>query len=413
MKICQVVLSKGWGGAETVAYELSRHQRDKGHRVSIILNQEIVHYYDALDNIEIFNIGPLYDPIALVKSIVFPKARSARKYDLQNRALLFFYAYLQEFLARVYWKRIRGRVRQFLSDKNPDVVHSHMSEGALFVSSLGDLQIPTVTTPHGEHYLGGVVPVHPLMIPLVAWRKRKFKEALERATMVTEVSGSMLREYAERGMHLEGKSVVISNGINLADIQRGSSQKSELKGEFKLLFPGGSKFVKGGDLLVTAMATLKGKIPNIHLYIALDVPKSHLLRRMVQQYGLEENVTFSGFLPIHDYRRLLNSVDVLVMPSRGEAFALACLEAMALGKPIVATKVGGIPDVVIHGRNGLLVNPNPDEIAQAILELHRNEELRRKMESNNLQDVAVFDWSGIVDQYLKVDSDLSGARTSS
>jgi glycosyltransferase involved in cell wall biosynthesis len=207
--------------------------------------------------------------------------------------------------------------------------------------------------------------------------------------------------------------VVISNGINLADIQRGSSQKSELKGEFKLLFPGGSKFVKGGDLLVTAMATLKGKIPNIHLYIALDVPKSHLLRRMVQQYGLEENVTFSGFLPIHDYRRLLNSVDVLVMPSRGEAFALACLEAMALGKPIVATKVGGIPDVVIHGRNGLLVNPNPDEIAQAILELHRNEELRRKMESNNLQDVAVFDWSGIVDQYLKVDSDLSGARTSS
>ncbi|MBN2098742.1 MAG: glycosyltransferase family 4 protein [Dehalococcoidia bacterium] len=410
MKICQVVLSKGWGGAETVVYELSRHLRDKGHSVSIVLNEEIVHYYDTLENVELFNIGPLYDPTALAKSIVAPKARSARECDPHNRALLLFYAYLQESLARVYWKRIRRQVRQFLSDKEFDVIHSHMSEGVLFVCSLGDLQTPTLTTPHGEHYLGGVVPVHPLMIPLAAWRKRKFKEALEKATAVTEVSASMLREYAERGINLEGKSVVISNGINIAEIQRGSSEKSEVKGEFTLLFPGGSKFVKGGDLLVTAMATLKGRIPNIHLYIALDVPKKHLLRKMVQQYGLEENVTFSGFLPIHDYRRLLNSVDVLVMPSRGEAFALACLEAMALGKPIVATKVGGIPDVVIQGRNGLLVNTNPDEIAQAILELHRNEDLRRRMESNNLQDVVVFDWSGIVDQYLQVERDLAESK---
>ena len=410
MRICHVVLSKGWGGAETVVYELSQHQTNKGHSVSIVLNQEIVHYYDTLGNVELFNIGPLYDPVALAKSIVFPKARPARKYDLHNRALLFFYAYLQELLARVYWKRIRGRVTQFFSDNNPDVIHSHMSEGALFVRSLGDLQIPTVATPHGEHYLGGVVPVHPLMLPLVTWRKRKFKEALEKATLVTEVSASMLREYAKRGIHLEGKSVVISNGINIADIQMGSSQKPELKGEFRLLFPGGATFVKGGDLLVAAMPTVKREIPNIHLYIALDVPKNHLLRRMVQEYGLEQNVTFSGFLPIHDYRGLLNSVDVLVMPSRGEAFALACLEAMASGKAIVATRVGGIPDVVIHGRNGLLVNTNPDEIAQAILELHRNVDLRRRMESNNLQDVAAFDWSGIVDQYLKVDRDLSEGR---
>lgn len=410
MNICQVVLSKGWGGAETVVYEVSRHERDKGHSVTIVLNQEIVHYYDTLENIEIYNIGPLYDPIALTKSIVFPKARSARKYDLHNRALLFFYAYLQEFLVRVYWTRIRGRVRRFLSDKNFHVIHSHMSEAAIFVGSLGDLQIRTVATPHGEHYLGGVVPVHPLMMPLAAWRKRKFKEALEKATIVTEVSSSMLREYADRGIHLEGKSVVISNGINIADVQRGFSQKSELKGEFKLLFPGGSKFIKGGDLLVAAMPTVKSKVPNIHLYIALDVPKNHLLRRMVRQYGLEENVTFSGFLPVHDYRRLLNSVDVLVMPSRGEAFALACLEAMALGKPIVATKVGGIPDLVIDRRNGLLVNTNPDDIAQAILELHRNEDLRRRIELNNLRDVTVFDWSGIVDRYLQVDREICGGK---
>lgn len=407
MNICQVILSKGWGGGETVVYELARHFRDRGHTVSIILNQELVRHYDTLDNIELFNVGPLYDPIALVKSIVSPKPRPAKEYNLHNRLLLLPYAYSREALILVYWRRIRSRVKQFLADRKVDVVHSHMSESALFVYSLGDIQIPTIATPHGEHYLGGVSPVHPLMMPVAACRKRKFKEALERASRVTEVSASMLREYEGRGIRLGGKSLVIGNGINTSEIQRHSTSKSMLKGRFNLLFPGGGKFVKGGDLAVQAMAILKGAIPNIHLYIALDVPQNHLLRRMVLQYSLEGNVTFSGFLPIPAYRNLLNSVDVLLMPSRGEAVPIACLEAMALGKPIVATRVGGIPEVVIHGRNGLLVNGDPDQIAEAIVQLHRNEDLRREMGSNSVRDALDFDWNRVVDRYLEVYEDAS------
>jgi D-inositol-3-phosphate glycosyltransferase len=407
MNICQVILSKGWGGGETVVYQLARHFRDKGHTVSIILNQELVRHYDPLDNVELFNVGSLYDPIALVKSIVSPKPRPPREYSLHNRLLLLPYAYSREVLVQVYWNRIRSRVKQFLADRSVDVVHSHMSESALFVHSLGDIHIPTIATPHGEHYLGGVSPVHPLMMPVAACRKSKFKRALEGATRVTEVSALMLREYEERGIRLQGKSVVIGNGISTSDIQGHSTSKSKLKGEFNLLFPGGAKFVKGGDLAVQAMAILKGAIPGIHLYIALDVPQNHLLRRMVLQHGLEGNVTFSGFLPIPAYRDLLNSVDVLLMPSRGEAVPIACLEAMASGKPIVATRAGGIPEVVTHGRNGLLVNGDPDQIAEAIVQLHRNEELRREMGSNSVRDAMNFDWNRVVDRYLEVYEDAS------
>jgi glycosyltransferase involved in cell wall biosynthesis len=413
MNICQVILSqRGWGGAETVVYELTRYLRDKGHDVTVITNQEQINNYAGLENVALFDIGPLYDPIALIKSIVSPRTRAARVslYSPRNRALFLFNAYSSELLARVYHRRIRSRVRRFLSDRNVDVVHSHMSDSALFVHTLGDLWIPTVTTPHGEHYLGASVPIHPLMRPLAGWKTKEFKQSLDGTSMVTEVSDAMLRDYERRGIHLTGRTAVIPNGVSLGEFQGSSTSALKLKGEFNLLFPGGSKFVKGGDLAVKAMATVKGRIPGVHLYIALDVPKNHLLRKMVSQHALEEYVTFSGFLPPQEYRRLLYSVDVLLMPSRGEAFAIACLEAMAFGKPIVATKAGGIPEVVIEGRNGLLVNGDPDEIAEAILHLHRNRELRREMGLNNMHDVVVFDWSLIADRYLRVYKEVCGGK---
>ena len=62
---------------------------------------------------------------------------------------------------------------------------------------------------------------------------------------------------------------------------------------------------------------------------------------------------------------------------------------------------------MIHGRNGLLVNGDPDQIAEAIVQLHRNEELRREMGSNSVRDAMNFDWNRVVDQYLEVYEDAS------
>ena len=134
--------------------------------------------------------------------------------------------------------------------------------------------------------------------------------------------------------------------------------------------------------------------------------QSKELRKMVKELGLEQSVTFVGFLQKEEYRQLLNSVDVLVMPSRDEAFGIVYIEAMALGKPIIAANCSGTPEVVEDWRNGILVELNPNKLAEAILCLYQNEDLRKKISQNNLQDAAKYDWNYIVNQYIDIYGDV-------
>jgi glycosyltransferase involved in cell wall biosynthesis len=103
---------------------------------------------------------------------------------------------------------------------------------------------------------------------------------------------------------------------------------------------------------------------------------------------------------------------MLILPSRGDAAATVYVEAMALGKTIVAGNTGGSPEIVKNGRNGILVESNPDQIAKAILSLYKDEGLRREISQNNLQDVAKFDWGHIVDQYIEVYRQVSRGEAS-
>lgn len=392
-----MLISNGWGGAEAWVYALIRYLRDKGENVSLITNEEMVKYYTDLENISLCNIGALFPP----KSVI-PHIRAERiKMGLVRRGLLLFYYYLDEPLCYRYYERIRKRVLQFLSLNQVQVIHSHLSLSSILVSSLGELKIPTVATDHGEHVLRGLVPVHPLERPVVNWRARRFSRALGKADKVAVVSDFMLNALEDWGIPLAGKAVVIPVGINVSEIQGSSRSTLELKGKFNLLFPGGWKWTKGGDLLMAALPKVKQEMADIHLYIALDVPWDRLLRKMASELNLEGNVTFTGFLAVPEYRRLLNSVDLFVLPSRLEAFAVSILEAMALGKPIIASNAGGTPEVVQSGRNGILVDLDPDEIAQAILYLYKNESLRREISQNNLKDIARFDLSSVVEQHIK------------
>jgi len=75
---------------------------------------------------------------------------------------------------------------------------------------------------------------------------------------------------------------------------------------------------------------------------------------------------------------------------------------MALGKPVITSRRGGIREMVSDGRNGILVEPYSEQIASAILYLRRNAEIRREMSRNNLQDAARFDWNLAVDKYINI-----------
>ena len=142
---------------------------------------------------------------------------------------------------------------------------------------------------------------------------------------------------------------------------------------------------KGQDILIRATARLRRVFPDIRVLIVGDIdPKSRengyvqLVERTVSELNLGPNVQFVG--PRRDVSRLLNSVDLLVQPSRIEAGAHVPLEAMSCGIPVVATEVGANPEEVVDGVTGLIVPPeDPEAMAEAIRSLLQDESRRRRV----------------------------------
>lgn len=104
------------------------------------------------------------------------------------------------------------------------------------------------------------------------------------------------------------------------------------------------------------------------------------LEALTQQLGLMRHISFAGAIEHRRIPEFLADVDIFVMPSIWEAFGVAAVEAQAMGIPVVATNVGGIPKVVLDGETGILVEPrNSEQLAQAILTLIEDPALRRQM----------------------------------
>jgi glycosyltransferase involved in cell wall biosynthesis len=209
-----------------------------------------------------------------------------------------------------------------------------------------------------------------------------------------------MNKYEQLGIPIRKKSIVIPNGVDILEIRKTS--KRILKGDFKLFFPGGEKLWKGGDLLVESLSIIKREIPGIHLYITGNVPKKNVIMKLVRNNKLERNISILGFLEPKRNLEVLNSTDLLVFPSKREAFGIVLLEAMALGKPIVTTKMGGIPEVVKDKRNGIFVKRDPRAIAEAVVYLFKNKKVYEEMSLNNLNDAEKFDWKKIVNKYVEV-----------
>ena len=136
--------------------------------------------------------------------------------------------------------------------------------------------------------------------------------------------------------------------------------------------------------LITAFKTVKKEIPNAHLILVGDGPLKDGLQRLTGELGLSDSIYFAGQRSnIRDYISLF---DVFVLASTRESLPRAAREAMACGKPIIATRVGATREVVHHEKSGLLVPPGqPRKFAQAMILLGNNQKMREDMASVSLQ----------------------------
>ena len=135
---------------------------------------------------------------------------------------------------------------------------------------------------------------------------------------------------------------------------------------------------KGQRHLIEAAAIVVRQVPDARFVIAGEGALRPMLERQIKEHRLEKHVFLAGFRP--DILSVHKAFDVFVMSSLTEGLGTSLLDAMACGKPIVATRAGGMPEVVVEGLTGLLVDPRDDEsMAAAIVRLLRDRALRREM----------------------------------
>ena len=133
--------------------------------------------------------------------------------------------------------------------------------------------------------------------------------------------------------------------------------------------------VKDHGTLLRAYARLARAHPTVHLLLVGEGPQRPVLEREVAQLGLAGRVHFAGARS--NRPNLHGLVDISVLTSQSEGFPNTIVEAMAAGRPVVATRVGGVPDAVEHGRTGLLVDPGDDEALAVALDALLTDEVKR------------------------------------
>jgi glycosyltransferase involved in cell wall biosynthesis len=229
-----------------------------------------------------------------------------------------------------------------------------------------------------DHYHGEIRPLATL-----GWRSRQISDLrllswlFYMIVTVSEANATFLR-----ALHVAGPVKVVYNGIDVAAFVAQSGEQravADPNAPLTCLFVGSLIRRKRVDILLRAFAEVKAKLPGARLVIVGGGPLEAELKALAAQLAIEDVVQFTGLLkefPVDLFR----SSDLFVSASESESFGLVFGEAMAFRLPVVACRVGGIPEVVEDGVTGRLVPANdPAAMSKALLELLEDDALRLRM----------------------------------
>ncbi|MGQ9630787.1 MAG: glycosyltransferase family 4 protein [bacterium] len=277
--------------------------------------------------------------------------------------------------------RLCGRVREL----GADIIHCN---------SIPALQWGAV--------LGGI-----LGVPVVAhWRDIRLRErrvgrlrfllrAFSPRVRHIAISQAVKRAMVENGIREDAISVVY-NGVDLEDFisTEARSVRREFgipPDEFLVGMVGRIETWKGHLTLLEAVARLSDIPLKLMIVggaeISSDINLLERIRYRVSELNLDSKVIVTGYR--RDVERLISSLDAVVVPSEGEPFGRVVIEGMAAGKPVIGTRSGGIPEIIVDGVTGFLVPPKDHEaIAQKLRELHENPQMARAMGEAGRERVA-------------------------
>lgn len=344
------------GGVQILGAKLLLALRDRGHEFLVVTRQD---YWDLA-------------PEALYKGIQinrFPFWKALAKGNI-------------ELFAET--KRQISALRRAFS---PDLVH---------IYSFGPSVLFHLAT-RAAHPAPALVTIHEAWPDTALESNSLLTQTLLSATWVTGVSASVLAGPSRRVAEISHCSSIIYNGLDVSSFQPAPLPKDGIN----LLCVGRLVREKGFDLAIKALLSISDRFSGVRLSFAGDGPARTELEELSGSLGLTNRVKFLGWVPPEQIPTLINSAAVVVMPSWTEGLPLIGLEAALLARPVVATRVGGIPEVVLHERTGLIVDSGDwRALAQAIEVLLDDPKTAIRMGLAAREWAAeMFSWESCVDAY--------------
>ncbi len=182
------------------------------------------------------------------------------------------------------------------------------------------------------------------------------------------------------------------------DLSLYDSVPPSLRQRRSVLFVGGNMQRKGLQVLIRSARNVAAVCPDVEFWVVGKDSHVPRMEALCQDLGVERHFEFKGWLPNHELRELYRKAGVVVMPSLEEAFGVVFLEAMASGVPVVGTRVGGIPELISHGSNGLLVNSDdPEDLGQTLISLLQSHRLQAKLAKAGLRTAQRFSARNMMD----------------
>lgn len=280
-----------------------------------------------------------------------------------------------------------AEVRKLIKKYNPDIVYAHSSKaGAIArVADIG-LKNKCIYNPHGWAFN-----------MRCSEKKRMMYTAIEKVAAlfcdkIICISDAEKQSALEKNICKEDKLQVIFNGVDIEAYESGEHGKAK---RADLNIPGNAFVVgmvgrispqKAPDVFVKMAKRVKDKIPDVHFIIVGSGNQEAKIRKYAEDNGFSENLHITGW--VDDPMSYVELFDVACLLSRWEGFGLALPEYMMAGKPIVATKVDAIPNIIQDSENGLLVKADDAiEADEAVLQIYRDKGLKDKLVAQGLVDV--------------------------
>jgi glycosyltransferase involved in cell wall biosynthesis len=283
--------------------------------------------------------------------------------------------------------RVWGKVKKLMAEERIDIVHAHgtRANSNMFWAAR-KLGLPIIYTCHAWSFH---VDQNPLVKKIRVW-----SEGFLTSRMNVNICGSLANRDQAKELFGDFEAVIIYNSIDPKKFNPYNKYKNlrqELGiGEKDMVIASIARFTlqKQPLSLIRSFAHIAAKIPNARLLMVGDGELKKSALELTESLGLGDRIIFQPFR--QDVPDLLATIDIFVLPSLWEAFPIALLEAMSMGKAVIGTDVDGTPEIIKDRENGILIGAGKgmeEDLGRAMFSLCSDGELRERLRQNAIQSI--------------------------